>query len=406
MLRSWRAPRVATVRVGIRVRFFFVRTNYSRLCKGFLEEMSGKKAVLRVSSRNAHLKLEPSQEACGHGRRGGRARGTGPHQPGPPRAPSAQGGRAHPREPGRRRRNRPVAAEPDRKRQARAQTGPAAKPGRGAGRGHRPAAGSGAAQPPGRAGNRAGTGPARPALRVARTCPKSASARGCRWTCWSPWWDCSTSSNAGWTSRSPRPKRHAAPTPNCGRKCGRGTTTSRSMEAEAQKLLAAVGHARGPLSHHVTADIAEHLGFSLHYVGDLPHSTRSVTDLKNRRIYLTQGQRSDHDPRSVLLQALGHYVLGHQTPTDYARFPAPARRTRTISPPPCCCPSTPPWTSSRRPRRPRRSPSRTSGTPSPSPTRPPRTASPTSPPSTWASPRHFQKTHRAASSTRPTRTTA
>jgi transcriptional regulator with XRE-family HTH domain len=92
------------------------------------------------------------------------------------------------------------------------------------------------------------------------------------------------------------------------------------IERQAQDLLRAVGHDRGPLSHHVAADIAEHLGFDLHYVGDLPHSTRSVTDLKNHRIYLTQGQRSDHDPRSVLLQALGHYVLGHQTPRNYADF--------------------------------------------------------------------------------------
>lgn len=92
------------------------------------------------------------------------------------------------------------------------------------------------------------------------------------------------------------------------------------IERQAQDLLAAVGHDRGPLSHHVAADIAEHLGFDLHYVGDLPHSTRSVTDLKNHRIYLTQGQRSDHDPRSVLLQALGHYVLGHKTPRNYADF--------------------------------------------------------------------------------------
>lgn len=92
------------------------------------------------------------------------------------------------------------------------------------------------------------------------------------------------------------------------------------IERQAQELLDKVGHDRGPLSHHVAADIAEHLGFDLHYVGDLPHSTRSVTDLKNHRIYLTHGQRSDHDPRSVLLQALGHYVLGHQTPRDYADF--------------------------------------------------------------------------------------
>lgn len=92
------------------------------------------------------------------------------------------------------------------------------------------------------------------------------------------------------------------------------------IELQAQELLTAVGHTRGPLSHHVAADIAEHLGFSLQYVGDLPHSTRSVTDLKNHRIYLTQQDRSDHDPRAVLLQAVGHYVLGHRTPADYADF--------------------------------------------------------------------------------------
>lgn len=93
-----------------------------------------------------------------------------------------------------------------------------------------------------------------------------------------------------------------------------------NIEAQAQELLKAVGFKGGPLSHHVAADIAEHLGFSLQYVGDLPHSTRSVTDLKNRRIYLTQGHRAEHDPRSVLLQAVGHYVLGHETPADYADF--------------------------------------------------------------------------------------
>ncbi|SER06348.1 helix-turn-helix transcriptional regulator [Arthrobacter sp. OV608] len=91
-------------------------------------------------------------------------------------------------------------------------------------------------------------------------------------------------------------------------------------EAEAQKVLKEVGYTTGPLSQHVIADIAAHLGFTLHHVGDLPHSTRSVTDLKNRKIYLTQSQRQDHDPRSVLLQALGHYVLGHETPRNYGDF--------------------------------------------------------------------------------------
>ncbi|MHA7208333.1 helix-turn-helix domain-containing protein [Arthrobacter sp. MDT1-65] len=92
------------------------------------------------------------------------------------------------------------------------------------------------------------------------------------------------------------------------------------IEAEAQTVLDAVGYAAGPVSQHLIADIAAHLGFTLHHVGDLPHSTRSVTDLKNRRIYLTQSERTDHDPRSVLLQALGHYVLGHRTPDNYGEF--------------------------------------------------------------------------------------
>ncbi len=92
------------------------------------------------------------------------------------------------------------------------------------------------------------------------------------------------------------------------------------IEAEAQTVLDAVGYSSGPMSQHLIADIATHLGFSLHHVSDLPHSTRSVTDLKNRRIYLTQSQRTDHDPRSVLLQALGHYVLQHQTPDNYREF--------------------------------------------------------------------------------------
>ena len=65
------------------------------------------------------------------------------------------------------------------------------------------------------------------------------------------------------------------------------------FEAEAQKVLSSVGHTSGPLSHHVVADIAEHLGFSLHYVGDLPHSTRSVTDLEEPQNLPSQGQRPD-----------------------------------------------------------------------------------------------------------------
>ncbi|MCC2593359.1 helix-turn-helix domain-containing protein [Tessaracoccus sp. OS52] len=92
------------------------------------------------------------------------------------------------------------------------------------------------------------------------------------------------------------------------------------LEAEAAKLLKRVGYDSGPLSQHFIGEIAEHLGFTLHHVGDLPHSTRSVTDLKSRRIYLPAASSTDHEPRSVLLQALGHFVLEHSPPTSYGDF--------------------------------------------------------------------------------------
>ncbi len=92
------------------------------------------------------------------------------------------------------------------------------------------------------------------------------------------------------------------------------------LESTAQGLLAAVGHAGGPLSQRVAADLASHLGFSLHYVPDLPTSTRSVTDLKNGRIYLPVGQAAGSDPRSTLLQALASHALGVTEPKDYADF--------------------------------------------------------------------------------------
>lgn len=92
------------------------------------------------------------------------------------------------------------------------------------------------------------------------------------------------------------------------------------IETEAENILAAVGHSAGPLSHHIAADIAEHLGFTLRFVPNLPNSTRSVTDQRNKIIYLTQGRSRDWDARSVLLQALGHQVLGHTEPKDYSDF--------------------------------------------------------------------------------------
>jgi predicted transcriptional regulator/DNA-binding XRE family transcriptional regulator len=91
------------------------------------------------------------------------------------------------------------------------------------------------------------------------------------------------------------------------------------VERAAAEGLAAVGYAGGAVPQRLITDLASHFGFTLHNVTDLPESTRSVTDLWHRRIYVPQ-QPAGHDPRYVVLQTLGHFALGHTDPTDFADF--------------------------------------------------------------------------------------
>jgi XRE family transcriptional regulator, fatty acid utilization regulator len=51
-----------------------------------------------------------------------------------------------------------------------------------------------------------------------------------------------------------------------------------------------------------------------------PECTRTVTDLAHRMIYLPQPEAGQHDSRALAVQALGHVVLDHQVPRDYAAF--------------------------------------------------------------------------------------
>ncbi|GAB1691458.1 hypothetical protein KRM28CT15_32610 [Krasilnikovia sp. M28-CT-15] len=93
------------------------------------------------------------------------------------------------------------------------------------------------------------------------------------------------------------------------------------IEQAAARVLESVRNTTGPLSQRGILDIAEQLGFTLSYVSDLPGSTRSITDLRNRRIYLPQvASGKGHDPRAVVLQTLGHFVLGHPEPADFGDF--------------------------------------------------------------------------------------
>ncbi|WP_055478632.1 helix-turn-helix domain-containing protein [Sphaerimonospora mesophila] len=93
------------------------------------------------------------------------------------------------------------------------------------------------------------------------------------------------------------------------------------IEKAAAEALDAVGYRAGALSESTVQALVSHFGFTLHTVQDLPRSARSVTDLRNRRIYLKREHLGGmHSPRTVLLQTLGHFALQHHRPRDFADF--------------------------------------------------------------------------------------
>src|ERR1022692_4623437 len=92
------------------------------------------------------------------------------------------------------------------------------------------------------------------------------------------------------------------------------------IERAPAAALAPVGYTGGALSQGMLLSVVSHHGFSVRYAPDLPRSARSVTDLRNRRIYLRQEPLGMHTPRAVLLQTLGHFVLGHAAPGDFPDF--------------------------------------------------------------------------------------
>ena len=92
------------------------------------------------------------------------------------------------------------------------------------------------------------------------------------------------------------------------------------FERAAADALRAGGYSGGPLSQGMLLSVVSRHGFAVRYVQDLPRSVRSLTDLRNRRIYVKQEPVGAHSPRAVVLQALGHFLLGHQVPRDFADF--------------------------------------------------------------------------------------
>ena len=91
-----------------------------------------------------------------------------------------------------------------------------------------------------------------------------------------------------------------------------------AIERLADDLLVGIDHDGAPLTRHRVNAIAERLGFTLLTAPDLPQSTRSVTDLAGRRIFLPTADGAAQ--RTLALAALGHVVLHHRPPADYAEF--------------------------------------------------------------------------------------
>ena len=92
------------------------------------------------------------------------------------------------------------------------------------------------------------------------------------------------------------------------------------IEQAAAQALGRAGYSGGALSQGMLHAAVTSHGFTVSFAADLPRSVRSLTDLHAGRIYLKQEPVGGHSPRTVILQALGHFLLGHGTPQDFADF--------------------------------------------------------------------------------------
>ena len=95
------------------------------------------------------------------------------------------------------------------------------------------------------------------------------------------------------------------------------------IERVAMSALDDIGYGGpGAVSERHLTDVAAHFGFTISRVQDLPPSTRSITDVRHRVVYVPQrnatgGMRSS---RSVIAQTLGHFALGHRDPKDFEGY--------------------------------------------------------------------------------------
>jgi len=92
------------------------------------------------------------------------------------------------------------------------------------------------------------------------------------------------------------------------------------VEKAAASALERAGYSGGALSQGMLMTAVARHGFTVRFVHDLPRTVRSLTDMQSHRIYVSQESVGGHSPRTIISQALGHFLLGHDTPKDFADF--------------------------------------------------------------------------------------
>jgi len=77
----------------------------------------------------------------------------------------------------------------------------------------------------------------------------------------------------------------------------------------------------GPMSERHITELASHFGFRVERAHGMPSSARSVTDQRNRIIYIPLREEVElRAARSVVLQTLGHYALDHSATRDFGDY--------------------------------------------------------------------------------------
>ncbi len=114
------------------------------------------------------------------------------------------------------------------------------------------------------------------------------------------------------------------------------------IEEAAAGALATVGYSGGALSQGMLLSVVGRHGFAVRYAPDVPRSARSVTDLRNHRIYLRQEALGNAHPAGgagCRPSAISCSATRHPptSPTSSGSGWRP-----TTSPPPCWCRSRPP----------------------------------------------------------------